>query len=239
MRKAFINRDDLRTKLYEMIEQNAHNQSLLLVSSQHQHGPGKSHTWWFLKHVANRLGIDAILLDLRANPSLHSLAQDIADNLALSDFQTRFTTELREARSFQSWLAGQLKNARPRRRSLIVFDHLGKDNIPSDVRQLVQLLIRGAIEGRFNGLQIVVLDCPELGLEQDVGRYEEEQIETLVRSRIETFVYWMKDARTKLGKNALNPPAALTTALPNCQFPLNKANFGKIEGLLTTWWNQP
>jgi hypothetical protein len=239
MDKAFINRDGLRTKLYELVERHAHNRSLLLVSSDDD-GPGKSHTWWLLKHVADTLGIDAVQIDLREYTSMHLLAQSIADNLAFDEsFKSRFTTDLKEAESFQNWFAGQLRTARSGRRCLLVFDHLGRDNVPSDVRQLVQSLMRGASGARFSGVQIVVLDCPQFGFQRVAGRCDEERIELLTKPTIDAFVAWMCDLKVKAGSVNTDPPADLTATLTALQFPITKTALETLETQLTNWWLMP
>lgn len=237
MGKPFIDRSDLRDQLFEVLQSHDGPVQLLMVRGK---AWGKSHCQWFLKHVANVVGFQAPLyIDLMEIESLQDLAERIVDEFGLpfAEFRERFTTPSRIARNFSNWLVGKSRPfGEDNRRWLIIFDHLAKDGIVQEVRDLAINLAKRACGGDLTNIWIALLDCPAVEALEDPGRYRNETVTPIAKQEIERFLDWAQEVRENAGASSPHVPDSVRQMLATSRFPLGKSELRTLERDITTWW---
>jgi hypothetical protein len=232
--KPLIDREDLRAGLYQMLEADPGNPRVMTVRGT---APGKTYCRWLIQHVADQLDLELpVYVDLSEIGSVDRLARKLVDLLKLSyaDFQTRFSTEVREGKYFNDWLAGESRRFGAGKRWLIVFDHIAKDGVSQDVSNTVIDLAMRAMRRELTNIWVVLLDCPVTDvLEEDDLPFEEE-VAPIPKDLITDFVTWLVDVRRAAGDRAAAVPKEVSELLQK-QFPLGKAELTALRRGIVRW----
>lgn len=237
MKLPLIDREDLRAALYEMLEQDPKNTHLMIVRGEFA---GKSYCRWLIQNVARELGLQVpVFIDLLEIPSVQRLAERLMDEFALpySGFRERFTTEIREGLQFNEWFAGQSRNFGAHKQWMLIFDHIAKPGVPSDVSSTVLNLAKLAMEVRLTNIWVVLLDCPDTEKLDDPGIYCEATVGPLTKIFVEGFVDWILEGRRQAGDPAPQVPQSICATL-NSSFPLQKAQLHNLRREIVGWLKQ-
>ncbi|GAA1114952.1 ATP-binding protein [Kitasatospora arboriphila] len=167
-RRLFLGRTLLRTHLKDLVSDS--RSRVLLVT-----GPrscGKSHTWYFVSHVAQQLRtFRPVLVDLAewadglCTP--HDLMSSVAAQLELPEPTPAPPARgADQARRLCDWLVARLYDASGRTTHLLVVDSLDHVPLQADTAALIDHLTDAAVRGRHPGLRVLLLghDRPALGV---------------------------------------------------------------------------
>jgi hypothetical protein len=240
MDMPFINRVDLREKLYDVLERKPQDKRLMIVRGESW---GKSHSRWLLKHVASEIGFqEPVYVDLLQVPSLEELTELLVTELGLpfNAFKERFTTPVRNVKQFCSWFKGQtLAFSQLDQRWIIIFDHLCKSGVSQEILDLALNLGQQAYSRDLTNVWVVLLDCPPVETLRHPSRRQEELVTPISKQQVEALVMWVMQVRKMLGDPAPDPPEAIANILQTGVFPLKKEELESLEQNIASWWCTP
>lgn len=203
-RRAVFNRFDLRSNCAKMT---AGMPVLFIVGERLS---GKSHSWYYVQHIADVEGHVAVLIDVAdmwgsAPCTAAELLGAIADQLGI-------TVDLRASDQVQpdTWprlLVGKLVGMLPSlpddgRRRWILIDGVDRTNVTPDAIGLVEALARAAEQRRLRGLQLIVTGYSGALVATPPADRGVEHIQPIDRPEVERF---FKDVGDDYGKK-VDPP---------------------------------
>jgi hypothetical protein len=154
----FVDRTGLRKHLRDLL---AESPSRVLVVTGAR-PCGKSYTWYYVRHLADRLGgLTPVLVDL-SDWAEASLPMDLMSSIALQlglplPKVDEHAQGAAQAQRLRDWLVRCLHDRDPDGRWLLVFDSLDHVAQREDTLQLIEFLAGAAIRQRLPGLRVILL----------------------------------------------------------------------------------
>jgi len=201
--RAVFNRFDLRLKCANMTE----GMPVLFILGEHD--MGKSHSWYYLQHIADAMGHLALLVDIEdrwgsAECNATGLMGSIADQL-------KVTVDLKATDKIQpdTWpkilverLVGALSELPDDgRRRWIVIDGVDRPNVTPDAVGLVESLATATEKGRLKTLQVIVTGYNGQFITNPLPGAGIERIQPIDRPEVERF---FRDIGEDYGKTVDN-----------------------------------
>jgi hypothetical protein len=237
LNKPLIDRDDLRAGLYKMLEADPENPRVMTVRGA---APGKTWCRWLIQHVAEELDLEPpVYIDLLGGESVDGLARQLVDKIGLpyTDFQARFSTEVREGKYFNNWFSGESRYFGSGKRWLLVFDHIAKDGVPQDVSNTVIDLAIRAMNRELTNVWVILLDCPVTDALEESDLPFEEEVKPIPKDLITDFVDWLVKHRRAAGDNNAAVPLDVQDLLEK-PFPLGKQEMTLLRQRIVRWMRE-
>jgi len=186
--KKFIDRTNLGERLKELFDSD--NQRVLLVRGPS--GLGRTHSKWRIQHVAQKLGIQMVYINLMGDkiPSTTSVTDIILRlfnrmRLPIQDFKDRVQQDAGQAQTFVDTLIG-LCSQEPlsAQKWCIVFDDYDRKGVDKAVMKLVDDLLKAAADQEIRPIWTISLGHPATSLDGALT----EEFEPLTRALVEEFL---------------------------------------------------
>ncbi len=145
LQEPFVDRATLRNLLQQLFQGPGARRALVTTGAP---ASGKSHSRWLIQHVASRLGIQAVVVDL-VDTSVDDVVGQLINELGLPvEFRDRLEQQSRIGKAFASALRGHL-NRRDvlRPRWCLVFDGHNHATVPAPTREFVDMLLAETVKG--------------------------------------------------------------------------------------------
>jgi hypothetical protein len=204
--RVFANREDLRAYFLHTFPAPQHPYRVTVVNGEPQ--SGKSYLWYYIKHAAESMLVDAVLIDLETDVDVLSDLVDVIVAQApqvvpMNRFEDRNATSVRRAKTVVNKLVEwrtQNKRTSNGRPLWIVIDHLDKVWPPpeeSGVMQFIEHLVLKIAQRQAEGIQLILLGVPPAAIGGRLANdLEQHVVDSLTTGDL---TEWLRDELGDLG----------------------------------------
>jgi hypothetical protein len=199
--EPFVNRQVFRERLCELF---TNPWSRVLITR----GPracGKTHSRWLIRHVAETIGAEVVVVDFDLLDNPDNEVRDIVDQLINdmylppNEFRDRIAQASTISKGFASALRGHSRTAfkQSGQQWCLVFDHFDRDVVPQSAREFVRLLVSDAATLQLQNVWVIVLGYKELLTPSIARRVLDEEIFPMQPPDVERFLDQMATSAGK------------------------------------------
>ena len=185
LEEPFVNRQMLRQNLRELFEIRA--RGALVVRGTRW--VGKSHSRWLIQHIAKKVGVEIVHLDLVENSVDDIIGQLINEmNLPVKEFKDRVAQVSTVGKGLASALRGISRTLEDGHNWCLVFDGHDREEAAAGMRELVEPLLHSAAKLELQPIQIILLGYGKI-LPVDIRvRILEDDVAPLSQRDVENFL---------------------------------------------------